>query len=199
MPDEWHNLRDEELMLAIQQGDDAGFNVIVTRHKQRVFNLVFRFMGGMALAEDIAQEVFVKVYLARKNYQQQAKFTTWLYVICRNTCFKAMKKLEGKQQVSFEESSEGTSRETRLEDPQAKDPAKEVLKREKAQKIEAAIGKLPEAQRMVLLLRRYDRLPYEEIAEIMGSSVSSVKSLLFRGRVRLKDELREYLKEGIYE
>jgi RNA polymerase sigma-70 factor (ECF subfamily) len=199
LPTLLQNLRDEELMLRFQQGNEAGFRLIMERHKQRVYNLVFRFMGGMELAEDIAQEVFVKVYLAKKNYQERAKFTTWLYVICKNTCLKAIKKLQAKRQISLEANDEQKSILAQTPDTKAVNPAKEVLKQEKAKKIVEAIKQLPETQRMVILLRRYDKLSYDEIAEIMDCSVSSVKSLLFRGRVNLKEKLKEYLKEGIYE
>ncbi len=191
------NLKDEELMLQFQKGNEVAFRFIVDRHKQRVLNLVFRFLGGYSEAEDIAQDVFVKVYLARKNYKVTARFTTWLYVICKNTCLQALKKIGNNK--SLNESKTGMEKEVLNDLPDLKgvNPSEKVIDDERANYVREAIMKLPESQRMVILLRRYDHLNYEEIAEIMNCSIQAVKSLLFRGRVSLKDHLKEYITEAI--
>jgi RNA polymerase sigma-70 factor (ECF subfamily) len=188
-------IRDEELMLQFQQGDEASFRILVDRHKQRVFNFTYRFMNGNADSEDVAQEVFVKVYFSKDNYKPSAKFTTWLYVVTKNTCLQALKK-KGKT-VSMNEKTEGRRDEigSVIADERTENPSDAVLSAEKRGKIAEALARLPESQRMVILLRRYDQLSYEEIAEVIGCSVQSVKSLLFRGRASLKGFLKEYFNE----
>ncbi|GAB4266449.1 MAG: sigma-70 family RNA polymerase sigma factor [Candidatus Rifleibacteriota bacterium] len=196
MDTELENLQDHELMHQFQNGDEACFRELVERHKKRVFNLTYRFLNGSSDAEDIAQEVFVKVYFAKSSYKPTAKFTTWLYVITRNTCLQAIKR-RGNTISMNEKASNSNETEVQalLTDATAKNPFEKILSAEKRQKIAEAIAKLPETQRMVILLRRYDQLSYEEIAEVLGCSVQAVKSLLFRGRTSLKEHLREYFNE----
>ncbi len=190
-------IRDEELMLQFEQGDEASFRNLVDRHKQRVFNFTYRFLSGNADCEDVAQEVFVKVYFAKGSYKPSAKFTTWLYVITRNTCLQALKKKN--YSLSINEKNEKNQNEigTNIADATTENPSDAVLSAEKRDKIAEALASLPESQRMVILLRRYDQLSYEEIAEVMSCSVQSVKSLLFRGRVSLKESLKEYFNETL--
>lgn len=196
MTTEQENLNDQELMLQFQSGNEACFRTLVERHKKRVFNLTYRFLNGSSDAEDIAQEVFVKVYFAKESYKPSASFTTWLYVITRNTCFQTLKK-RGKL-VSMNDKSGETSVEmqTMLADQTAESPSEAVLSAEKRQIVADAIAKLPETQRMVIILRRYDQLSYEEIAEVLDCSVQAVKSLLFRGRSSLKEYLKEYFHDN---
>lgn len=190
-------IRDEELMLQFQQGNEASFRTLVDRHKQRVFNFTYRFLSGNADCEDVAQEVFVKVYFSKESYKPSAKFTTWLYVVTRNTCLQALKK-KGNT-VSMNEKTQGKQDEIGavIADDRTETPSDAVLSAEKRTKIAEALARLPESQRMVILLRRYDQLSYEEIAEVMSCSVQSVKSLLFRGRVSLKEFLKEYFNEAV--
>ncbi|OGK09093.1 MAG: hypothetical protein A2W80_08810 [Candidatus Riflebacteria bacterium GWC2_50_8] len=182
-------------MLQFQSGDEAAFRILVDRYKQRIYAFTYRFLSRSPEAEDIAQEVFVKIYFARDTYRPAAKFSTWVYVITRNTCLQAMKKLGTK--ISINDSS----RETDLEmletvaDTRAESPSEHALNDEKAGKIVEALDRLPESQRLAILLRRYDQMSYEEMAEVMNCSVQSVKSLLFRGRAALKEYLKEYFRD----
>lgn len=187
---------DEELMLQFQQGDEASFRILVDRHKQRVFSFTYRFLNGNADSEDVAQEVFVKVYFSKESYKPSAKFTTWLYVVTKNTCLQALKK-KGNT-VSMNEMVQGKTDEigSMIADERTETPSDAILSAEKRDKIAEALARLPESQRMVILLRRYDQLSYEEIAEVMSCSVQSVKSLLFRGRTSLKEFLKEYFNQG---
>mgnify|MGYP001579331746 CR=1 FL=1 len=184
---------DISLMLRARDGDEKAFEELVERHKQRVFSFAYRFLGDYQAAEDVAQEIFISVYHARKNYFPQAKFTTWLYVICRNACLKAVRR-KRPSQVSIDQAidlEEGTV-SVQIEDPKASSPSETVLKEEKALVVKGAINALPENQRTVVLFHRYEQLSYEEIAQVTGFSVKAVKSLLHRARVNLKDKLTDY-------
>ncbi|MEW6712937.1 MAG: RNA polymerase sigma factor [Candidatus Riflebacteria bacterium] len=194
---ETENLTDEDLMLQFQKGDEACFRTLVDRHKQRVFNLTYRFLNGSSDAEDLAQEIFMKIYFSKDTYKPLAKFTTWLFTITRNACFQCLKK-KGNM-VSLNEKA-GESKEELLSmvtDRRSENPSETCLEEEKSKIIADAVAKLPETQRMVILLRRFEQLSYEEIAEVLGVTVQSVKSLLFRGRCSLKELLKEYFNENI--
>jgi RNA polymerase sigma-70 factor (ECF subfamily) len=160
----------------------------------------FSFSKAMRPAsdcEDVAQEVFVKVYFAKGSYKPSAKFTTWLYVITRNTCLQALKKKNYSLSINKKNEKNQNEIGTNIADATTENPSDAVLSAEKRDKIAEALAGLPESQRMVILLRRYDQLSYEEIAEVMSCSVQSVKSLLFRGRVSLKESLKEYFNETL--
>jgi len=189
--------RDTELMLRCQAGDEACFEKLVERHKQRVFGLVFRFLGGRADAEDIAQEVFVRVYHARRSYTPRAKFTTWLYTICRNTCFKELRKRKHNTvSLSQETPPSGEVLADRIAQPHTASPSAALLQSERVHVVKTAIDALPEAQRMALLLRKYDQLSYQEIAKAMGCSAKAVKSLLYRAKQNLRNSLAPYVEKG---
>jgi len=181
-------------MLRFQAGDEAAFEELVERCKQTVLNLTYRFMGGTQDAEDIAQEVFLRVYRAKDRYQPTAKFITWLYVICRNVCFKELKRRKSRHAaIPMASDPDGAADLRHVPDGRGASPVAELLYNEQATLVKRAVDALPETQRMALLLRRYDRLSYEDIAAVLGTTVKAVKSLLHRARTTLKDELAEYL------
>jgi len=188
--------RDTQLMLRLQAGETACFEQLVERHKQRVFNLVFRFLGGSGEAEDIAQEIFLDIYHARTRYKPTARFTTWLYIICRNTCFKQQRK---RRPVSLSVSAGAGTAEnsvaSRLEDHHNPSPLEAALHGERALAVRRAIDALPASQKMALILSRYEELPYKDIAAAMGCSVKAVKSLLHRAKMNVKDKLTGYLEK----
>ncbi len=196
MTTELENLNDQELMLQFQNGNEACFRTLVDRHKKRVFNLTYRFLHGSSDAEDVAQEVFVKIYFSKDSYKPTAKLTTWLYVITRNTCFQAMKKRGKLISMNEGDCESKNEMQSTIPDQNAENPSETLLSAEKRQIVADAIAKLPEAQRLVIILRRYDQLSYEEIAEVLGCSVQAVKSLLFRGRSSLKEHLKEYFNDN---
>lgn len=187
---------DVQLMLRVRSGDHAAFGVLVDRHKQRVLNVVYRYMGPGADAEDIAQEVFIRVYRARRSYVASAKFTTWLYTICRNTCLKEQARRRTRARLEGDPMSDGDRSAEIKADAYTPSPLESVLLDEQAKVARRAIEALPDAQRMALILRKYESLTYEEIAEAMRCSVRAVKSLLYRARVTLRRELAEYLELG---
>lgn len=139
----------------------------------------------------------MKVYFARETWRPAAKFSTWVYVITRNTCLQALKKMGPRLSVDSRQAEDGRELIETLADRKAPEPSGHVLAEEKSRRIADALDRLPESQKMAIILRRYDQLSYEEIAEVMNCSVQSVKSLLFRGHVALKEYLKEYFADGV--
>jgi len=181
----------EELMARIAEGDEDAFEILVNRHQTSALNLIYRFIGDRTQAKDLAQEVFIRVWQAAKTYKPEAKFTTWLYSITANLCFNELKSSRRKKWFSFnwsDEDGEHTFEETLADSaPSAEDL---LLSKEQSRQISDALQRLPENQRMALILKRYDDLSYEEIARILNCSVSAVESLLVRAKRNLQEKLK---------
>jgi RNA polymerase sigma-70 factor (ECF subfamily) len=184
---------DIRLMELVGAGDDRAFEELVERHQRLVIGTVGRMLGSGSDAEDIAQQVFVRVWKNAKRYEPRAKFTTWLLKITRNLVFNELRRRSRHPQVPLQADSEEEERP--LKDDHAVAPDASLLEQELQEAVDAAIGRLPETQRMAVILRRYDELSYEEIAETLDQSVSAVKSLLFRARTELRENLKRYLAE----
>jgi len=182
---------DIRLMALVGAGDEGAFEQLVERHQRLVIGTVGRMLGSGSDAEDIAQQVFVRVWKNAKRYEPRAKFTTWLLKITRNLVFNELRRRSRHPQVPLQ--SESDEEERPLKDEQAIAPDASLLEHELQQAVDAAIANLPETQRMAVVLRRYEELSYEEIAEAMDQSVSAVKSLLFRARTELRESLQRYL------
>jgi RNA polymerase sigma-70 factor (ECF subfamily) len=183
---------DVALMLRVRDGDLEAFETLVRRHQHSVVGTAAKMLGGAADAEDIGQQVFVRVWKHAARYQPSAKFTTWLMTITRNLVFNEMRRRRRSQQVSMD-ADEGDSIRHQFVDEQAVAPSEEMLDSELHRAIDAAIASLPETQRLAIVLRRYEGMPYEEIAEVLKTSVPAVKSILFRARAELKARLKKYL------
>ena len=182
---------DVRLMGLVSAGDAAAFEQLVERHQRLVVGTVTRMLGNTSDAEDIAQQVFVRVWKSAKRYVPRAKFTTWLLKITRNLVFNELRRRTRHPQVPLQSETEEEERPVR--DEQAVAPDASLLEQELQKAIDAAIANLPEAQRLAVILRRYEELSYEEIAETLDQSVSAVKSLLFRARTELRESLQRYL------
>jgi len=182
----------EELMARIAEGDEDAFEILVNRHQTSILNLVYRLIGDRTQAKDLAQEVFLRVWQSAKSYEPKAKFTTWIYRITANLCFNELKSARRKKWFSFNRSDEdgGHTFEETLADsaPSAEDI---LLQKERSRQISDALQRLPENQRMALVLKRYDGLSYQEIAQIIGCSVSAVESLLVRAKRTLQEKLKD--------
>ncbi len=183
---------DVALMLRVRDGDLEAFETLVTRHQHSVVGTAAKMLGGAADAEDIGQQVFVRVWKHAARYQPSAKFTTWLMTITRNLVFNELRRRRRSQQVSMD-ADEGDTIRHQYVDEQAVAPSEEMLDSELHEAIDAAIASLPETQRLAIVLRRYEGMPYEEIAEVLKTSVPAVKSILFRARAELKARLKKYL------
>ena len=182
---------DIRLMGLVSAGDDRAFEELVERHQRLVVGTVGRMLGTNSDTEDIAQQVFVRVWKNAKRYEPRAKFTTWLLKITRNLVFNELRRRSRHPAVPLQ--SETEEEERPLKDEHAIAPDASLLDYELQQAVDAAIARLPETQRMAVILRRYEELSYEEIAEALDQSVSGVKSLLFRARTELRESLKRYL------
>lgn len=184
---------DVQLMLRVRDGDLSAFEMLVERHQYRIVGTVAKMLGDDIEAEDVAQQVFVRVWQSAARYSPDAKFTTWLLTITRNLVFNEMRRRRRSKILCFGRQDDDLPEPVERADPAATDPAGAVLQDELERAVDEAIAALPEQQRLAVILRRYDEMSYEEIAAVLGTSVPSVKSLLFRARADLKDRLARYL------
>ena len=189
---------DAVLMLRVKRGDRAAFAELVEKYKQPLFNFVFRTLRDETETEDVAQNTFLQVWKSRARYERTAKFSTWLFTIARNLCLNEIRRRSRHPADSLEEThAEHDDQPSRqYEDKKVFLPTENVLQVELAQKIEEALDELPENQRTAILLCRQDEVSYEEIAKILGYSLSATKSVIHRGRETLKEKLKPYLQTG---
>ncbi|MGH7993035.1 MAG: sigma-70 family RNA polymerase sigma factor [Limisphaerales bacterium] len=189
---------DAVLMLRVKRGDRVAFAELVEKYKQPVMNLVYRTLHDETEAEDLAQNVFLQVYKSAGRYESRAKFSTWLFTIARNLCLNEIRRRSRHPADSIEESHAEHEDQPRqqFEDKSSVTPPEKLLQGELAQKIDEVLAELPENQRTAILLCRQEELSYEEIAKILGCSLSATKSLIHRGRETLKEKLKPYLRTG---
>ena len=189
---------DAVLMLRVKRGDRAAFAGLVEKYQQPLFNFVFRTLRDETESEDVAQNTFLQVWKSRARYERTAKFTTWLFTIARNLCLNEIRRRSRHPAESLEEThpehDDQPSRQ--YEDKKVFLPTENILHGELARKIEEALDELPENQRTAILLCRQDEVSYEEIADILGCSLSATKSVIHRGRETLKEKLKPYLQTG---
>jgi RNA polymerase sigma factor (sigma-70 family) len=183
---------DVRLMELVARGDTAAFERLMERHQALIIGTVARMLGSNSDVEDIAQQVFLRVWKSASRYVPRAKFTTWLLKITRNLVFNEMRRAKRKGHVPMQPDS--MTEEIPLKDETVQSPAASLLEAELQQAIEKAILALPDTQRMALILRRYEGRSYDQIAEILELSVPAVKSVLFRARTELRTRLTNYLK-----
>lgn len=189
---------DSALMRRVQEGDEGAFEVLVDRHRQAVLNFVQRTLQDPDESEDVAQQTFVQAWKAAGRYRATAKFTTWLYTIARNLCLNELRRRSRHPAESMEspvETEDGPLRRD-YQDTRGPGVEEQVLLGELAGRIEAAVALLPENQRSALLLFRDEEMAYEDIAEVLGVTVSATKSLIHRARETLKFRLKPYLRTG---
>ena len=182
---------DVRLMGLIGRGDTLAFEELIERHQALVAGTAARMLGSNSDVEDIAQQVFIRVWKSAGRYRPRAKFTTWLLKITRNLVFNELRRTKRRAQVPIQ--PEPDAEEITLKDEVTSAPDASLLENELQQEIEKAILQLPDMQRMALVLRRYQELSYEEIAQVLDLSVPAVKSVLFRARTELRSRLSKYL------
>jgi len=185
--------RDVRLMERIRTGDMEAFRELVEAHEKRVVNTISRMLSDEKEAEDLAQQVFIRVWNSAARWEPTAKFTTWLYTILRNLVFNESRRRARHPVRSLDAEMDDDEHPRQFSDPNMKAPDATLLDAEMQEAIERAIQELPEAQRIAVVLRRYQDVTYEEIAEVLELTVPAVKSLLFRARTELKEKLRTYL------
>jgi RNA polymerase sigma-70 factor (ECF subfamily) len=182
---------DVRLMRLVAGGDTAAFEQLIQRHQTLVAGTVARMLGSNSDVEDIAQQVFIRVWKSAGRYVARAKFTTWLLKITRNLVFNEMRRAKRHPHLPVQIDPE--AEEMPLKDEATATPDATLLQVELQTEIEKAIMLLPDTQRMALVLRRHEELSYEEIADVLDLSVPAVKSLLFRARTELRERLKDYL------
>ena len=178
-------------MSLVAGGDTSAFEKLIERHQALVAGTIARMLGSNSDVEDLAQQVFLRVWRSAGRYVARAKFTTWLLKITRNLVFNEMRRAKRHPHLPVQIDPE--AEEIPLKDEATAAPDATLLHTELQAAIEKAITLLPETQRMALVLRRYEELSYEEIANVLDLSVPAVKSLLFRARTELRERLRDYL------
>lgn len=185
------NSVDVALMLQVKTGSIPAFESLVSRHQHAVVGTVAKMLGSANDAEDVAQQVFVRVWKSAHRYEPRAKFTTWLFTITRNLVFNESRKRSRRSEVSVEEREEEFHQT--LTEKSTAEPDQHALHCELVDAIDASIQSLPEKQRLAVILRRYEGMPYEDIGKILELTLPAVKSLLFRARAQMKDDLQRYL------
>ena len=192
-----------ELMLRVRDGDSEAFAELVVMWRDRLVTLFLHHTGDHATAEDLAQEVFLRVYRSRATYQPTAKFTTWVHTIANNVSRdlrqRAYRRLERGVPATASASSSSLGLDQLAVAASGLLPARLADRTELQAVVQDAIAGLGERQRMAVLLAKFEQCSYEEIAAAMQLSVPAVKSLLFRARDQLRTALKPYLQEGIDE
>jgi RNA polymerase sigma-70 factor (ECF subfamily) len=178
-------------MRLIGRGDTIALQELIEKHQALVAGTVARMLGSNSDVEDIVQQVFIRVWKSARRYVPRAKFTTWLLKITRNLVFNELRRAKRHAHIPLQ--AEPGAEDPPLKDETQSSPDASLLEGELQRTIEDAILQLPEAQRMALVLRRYEQLSYEQIAEVLDLSVPAVKSVLFRARTELRFRLSKYL------
>jgi RNA polymerase sigma-70 factor (ECF subfamily) len=190
---------DKALMVQIALGDEAALRVLIEKHQGAVYGTIAKMLGDPVEAQDLAQQVFVRVYRAAGTYRATAQFKTWIFTIVRNLVFNEHRRRSRATLISLspteneQSGHSGSGGGTDLPDTANKTPGENLLQAEMLRKVDEAILALPDQQRLAIVLRRYDEFSYEQIAEILKTSVPATKSLLFRARETLRVALQEYL------
>jgi len=192
---------DAALMLRAKDGDMAAFEELVEKYKQPVLNLMFRMLHDLSEAEDLAQTVFIRVFQSASRYEPSAKFSTWIYTIARHLCLNEIRRRSRHPAISLDSSQDDDEEAAprQFEDQRSSTAPQAMLHRELEAKIQQALDQLPEKQRLAVLLCRQDELSYEQIAAILGLSLSATKSLIHRARETLKFKLKPYLQSGAWQ
>jgi RNA polymerase sigma-70 factor, ECF subfamily len=188
-------LTDAEMMLRVKAGDDSAFDYLVQKYRRAMINFMYRMAHNSAAAEDLAQEVFLRVYRSRGSYEPSAKFTTWLYRIATNLAVNHARDTRHERpetMVSLDEPDEETGTSMDLADSSLTVEEK-LVRRERLMAIRKTVQKLPERQRIAVLMHKYQQMDYKQIAEVLKLSESATKSLLFRAYETLREQLKSFI------
>ncbi|MGJ8694856.1 MAG: RNA polymerase sigma factor [Verrucomicrobiaceae bacterium] len=186
------NDEDVALMYRIASGDEDAFRKLVEKHQRAVIGTIGKMTHFCADTEDLSQQVFIRIWKSSRKYKPTAKFTTFLFTITRNLVFNHTRKKSRQKEHSLEEQEQDWHQQLADLTP-AGQPDQSLEQDELREVVDRAISSLPEKQRLAVVLRRYEKMPYEEIAEVLELSVPAVKSQLFRARTTLREMLQSYL------
>jgi RNA polymerase sigma-70 factor (ECF subfamily) len=195
-PGTWvEGLTDADVMLRVKAGDESAFTHLVQKYRRPMINFMYRMSHNAAAAEDLAQEVFLRVYRSREGYEASAKFTTWLYRIATNLAVNHARDTRHERpeaMVSLDEPDEESGTTMDVADSSLT-AEQAILRRERMQAIREKVQALPERQRLAVTMHKYQQMDYRQIAEVLKLSESATKSLLFRAYETLREQLKEFL------
>ena len=188
-------LSDAAIMLRVAAGDESGFNYLAEKYHRPIIHFLFRMVRNQAIAEELAQEVFLRVYRSRESYRAEAKFTTWLYRIATNLAVnhaRDTKHERAARNVYLDAPDEetGTTPDVADDEPSVE---QQLLREERMKAIRTHVMALPERQRMAVLMHKYQGMDYREICEVLKQSESATKSLLFRAYQTLREKLKDFV------
>jgi RNA polymerase sigma-70 factor, ECF subfamily len=188
-------LSDAEMMLRVKAGDNSAFDYLVQKYRRPIIGFMYRMARNSAAAEDLAQEVFLRVYRSRASYEPSAKFSTWLYRIATNLGVNHARDTRHERPENTMNLDEPDSEGGQTPDLADKAPTveEEIIRRERLQAIRQKIEALPERQRLAVLMHKYQQMDYRQIADVLKLSESATKSLLFRAYETLRIQLREFV------
>ena len=186
---------DAAIMLRVAAGDEGAFNFLVEKHNRPMIHFLYRMVHNQAVAEELAQEVFLRVYRARESYRAEARFTTWLYRIATNLAVNHARdtRHERSAQTVYLDSPDeetGTTPEVADDEPSVE---QQLMKDERMAAIRRHVMELPERQRMAVLMHKYQGMDYRQIGDVLKLSESATKSLLFRAYQTLRERLKEFV------
>ena len=186
---------DAAIMLRVRDGDDSGFAYLIEQYRRQMIHFMYRMTGNQAVAEELAQEVFLRVYRSRESYRAEAKFSTWLYRIATNLGVNYARDHKGErtaQNVYLDQPDAETGTTPDVADTR-RTAEQDMLRDERMAAIRAQVMALPERQREAVLMHKYQEMDYREIGAVLKLSESATKSLLFRAYQTLRDRLKEYV------
>jgi RNA polymerase sigma-70 factor (ECF subfamily) len=186
---------DAAVMLRVAAGDEAGFNFLVGKYHRAIIHFLFRMVHNEAVAEELAQEVFLRVYRSRESYRAEAKFTTWLYRIATNLAVNHARdtRHERSAQTVYLDAPDpesGTTPDVADDEPSVE---QKLVRNERMAAIRTHVMALPERQRMAVLMHKYQGMDYRQIGDVLKLSESATKSLLFRAYQTLRDMLKDFV------
>jgi RNA polymerase sigma-70 factor (ECF subfamily) len=192
---DWSALTDAEIMLRVSEGDDQGFNYLIEKYRKPIIHFMFRMVHNQAVAEELAQEVFLRVYRSRQTYRAEARFTTWLYRIATNLGVnhaRDTKHERAAQNVYLDQPDPetGTTPDVADSTPSVEH---DLVRNERMRAIRQHVMALPERQRMAVLMHKYQGMDYKQIGEVLKLSESATKSLLFRAYQTLRERLKDFV------
>ena len=194
-PVDWSTMSDAEIMLRVREGDDSGFDLLVQKYHKPIIHFMFRMVHNQAVAEELAQEVFLRVYRSRQTYRAEARFTTWLYRIATNlgvNYARDTKHERAAQNVYLDQPDPETGTTPDVADLTAS-VEQELVRDERMRAIRQHVLALPERQRTAVLMHKYQGLDYKQIGEVLKLSESATKSLLFRAYQTLRERLKDFV------
>src|SRR5215472_1359226 len=188
-------LSDAEMMLRVKAGDDSAFDYLVQKYRRPIVSFMYRMAHNAAAAEDLAQEVFLRVYRSRESYEASAKFTTWLYRIATNLAVNHARDTRHERpevQVSLDEPDDESGTTLELADG-ALNAEQAMVRQERFEAIRRKVEALPEQQRLAVIMHKYQHMDYKQIAAVLKKTESATKSLLFRAYEALREQLKEFI------